>query len=61
MPAADLEAVVTQQIAHHAAARERVVQVQFVDPAHERRISWRGRPRQVVHRDARELQQPAGA
>ena len=46
--ATDLDALSPQQIAHHAAARERVLQMQLIDPAHHRQIGRRYRTRPVV-------------
>lgn len=45
-----------QQIAQHAGASERKLQVQFVDPAHQRQILGRFRRRLIVGRRARQLQ-----
>jgi hypothetical protein len=49
MSAASLEALSRQQIAQHAAAREREIQMQLVHPAHQREISGRGCPWQVIN------------
>ena len=49
MPPADGEAFARQQVAQHPAARERMLQVQLVDPAHQRQIRRRHRTRLVVH------------
>src|ERR1700688_2293106 len=35
MPAADCNALAVQKIAQHASARERALQMQFVDPPHD--------------------------
>jgi hypothetical protein len=48
MEPTDLVAFGLQQALQHPAARERILQVQLVDPAHEREIGVRGRARQVV-------------
>ena len=56
VPAADRDALATQQVAQHPAARERVVQMQLVDPPHHRQIGRRHRPRQVVDAAPAELQ-----
>src|SRR3954451_17006041 len=37
-----------QQVAQHPAARKRVVQVQRVDPTHDRKLGRRNRPRLIV-------------
>ena len=39
-----------QQIAQHATAGERALQVQFIDPAHQRQACLVDRPWQVIHR-----------
>ena len=39
--AADRDALATQQIAQHPAARERVVEMQLVDPSHDPQIRRR--------------------
>src|SRR4029077_336755 len=54
--ATDLHALVVQQISQHPAARERVVEMQFVDPAHDRQIPRRYWPRLVVQAAPAELQ-----
>jgi hypothetical protein len=41
MTPTDQDAFATQQIAQHPDARERVVQMQFVDPAHDLQIAVR--------------------
>jgi hypothetical protein len=38
VPAADLDALQAQQVAQHAAAGKRVLQVQLVDAAHQRQL-----------------------
>src|SRR3954454_8490043 len=38
----------TQQVAQHPAARQRVVQMQLIDPTHDRKLRRRNRPRLVV-------------
>ena len=56
MPAADLDALAAQKIAQHPAARERVVQMQFVDPPHDAQIFGRDRPGLVVDRAPADVQ-----
>jgi hypothetical protein len=51
------EALQAQQVAQHAAARERVLQVQFVDAAHQRQLGLGGRLGVVVHRASADAQQ----
>ena len=61
MAAADRDALAVQQVAQHPAARERVVEMQLVDPAHDRQIRGRHRPRLVIDRapaDAQSLGLP---
>ena len=50
MLAARIEAFGPEQIAQRPGAREGVLQVQLVDPAHQRQVRLRHRPRRVVHR-----------
>ena len=38
MEPADIEALTNEEVAHHPAARERVIQMQYVDPEHQREI-----------------------
>ena len=54
--AADMHAFATQHVAQHPAARERIVQMQFVDAAHDRQICGRHRPRLVVDAAAADVQ-----
>jgi hypothetical protein len=49
MPATGPEAFGGQQVAQHAATREGEVQMQLVDPAHQREISGRGCPWQIIN------------
>ena len=53
---ADLDALAAQQIAQHPAAGERVVEMQLVDPPHDRQIGRRHRPRTVVKATSAQLQ-----
>ena len=55
--AADRDAFAAQQVAQHPAAGERVVQVQRVDPPHDRQVGRRHRPRFVVEAAAAQPQQ----
>src|SRR3712207_6005232 len=48
VPAAGLEALGGQQVAQHAAAREGKVEMQFVDPPHQREVGGRGWPGPVI-------------
>src|SRR5205823_9731582 len=54
--AADRDALPTQQIAQHPTARERVVEVQFVDPPHDRKIGRGHRAWLVIEAAAAEPQ-----
>ncbi len=45
---ADIEAFANEEVAHHPATRERVIQMQFVDPVHQRQISGGNRSRQII-------------
>jgi hypothetical protein len=54
--AADRDALATQQIAQHPAARERVVEMQFVDPPHHYQIGRRHRPGPVVEAASAQLE-----
>ena len=49
MPAADRDALAVEKIAQHAGARERALQMQFVDPPHER-AGLRARPGAACNR-----------
>ena len=49
MPAADFAAFRLQHVPQHPAARERMLEVQLVDAAHQSEISVRGRPGQIVN------------
>ena len=51
------DAFTTELVAQHSGAHEGMLQVQFIDPAHERQINWADRLGQVVHRAAAELEQ----
>src|SRR5215212_4594410 len=53
----DARALVDQHGPHHPTARERMVQMPFVDPAHHREISGRNRPRLAIQGGARDTQQ----
>src|SRR6202789_1752059 len=44
----DRDAFATQQIAQHPAARERMIEVQLIDPPHDRQISRRNRTGIVI-------------
>jgi hypothetical protein len=57
VPAADLDALQAQEVAQHAAAGERVLQVQLVDAAHQRQLGLADRLGVVVHRAAADAQQ----
>jgi hypothetical protein len=46
--AADHHAFAAQQVAQHPAARKRVVQMQLVDPTHDRQLAGRNRPGLIV-------------
>jgi hypothetical protein len=59
VPAADLDALQAQQVAQHAAARERVLQVQLVDAPHQRQLGLGDRLGVVVHRASADAQQLA--
>jgi hypothetical protein len=48
--ATDEMAFALEQVAHHAAARERVLEMQLIDAAHHAQILTRGGPREVVDR-----------
>jgi hypothetical protein len=56
VPAACVETLLAQQIAQHPAARERVVQMQLVQPSHQQQDSVRDRTRLVVRRAATDPQ-----
>jgi len=57
MLAADLDAFPIEQVAQHPAAGKRTREAQLVHPAHQREIRVRRRPRPLVHRRARRIQQ----
>jgi hypothetical protein len=59
VPAADLDALQAQQVAQHAAAGKRVLQVHLVDAAHQRQLGLAHRLGVVVHRAAADAQQLA--
>jgi hypothetical protein len=46
--ASDRDALATQQIAQHPAARKRIIEMQFVDPAHDRQIGGRHRAGLII-------------
>ena len=56
MPAADRNALAAQKIAQHASARERTLQMQFVDPPHEAQVLGRDRTRLVIDRAPADVQ-----
>src|SRR5271165_1032328 len=56
MAASDGDVLAAQKIAQHPAARERVIQMQLVDPAHDRQVGRCHRTRQVVDAAPAELQ-----
>jgi hypothetical protein len=47
---ADHHAFAAQQVAQHPAARERIVQMQRVDPTHDRKLGRRNRPGLIIGR-----------
>lgn len=47
-PAADLDALLQQQVAQHPAVRKRKLVVQLVDPPHDRQIGRRSGPWQAI-------------
>jgi hypothetical protein len=53
----DRGALAAQQIAQHPAARKRVIEVQFVNPAHDRQIAGRHHAGMVIKAAAAEPQQ----
>lgn len=57
MTAPDREPLAPQHSAQRACAHDRVIQVQRINPAHERQIGVADRPRQVVHRTPAHAQQ----
>ena len=56
MLAADLMAFSLEHVAQHAAAGKRIVEVQFVDPAHQRQVRFAGFLRSVGRRLTRQRQ-----
>ena len=48
MAAADRNALALQHVAQHPAARERIVEMQFVDAPHDLQVLGRNRPRLVI-------------
>ena len=60
MLAADHDGLATQEIAQHPTSGERQLELELVDPAHEREIARGNRPRLVVHRGAGVPEQPRG-
>jgi hypothetical protein len=54
---ADRHSLAAQQVTQHPAARERIVQMQGVNPSHDRKVRRRHRPGRVVEIAATELQQ----
>src|ERR1700692_1925718 len=50
MPAPDCNALAVQKIAQHASARERALQMQFVDPPHDAQVFGRDRTGLVIDR-----------
>jgi hypothetical protein len=47
--APDIVSLADQKSLKHPAARERIIEMQFVNPAHQRQIVGRDRPGQVIH------------
>jgi hypothetical protein len=45
-----------QQVAQHPAARKRKLQMQFVNPPHQREVGCRHRPRRIIHAAAADVQ-----
>ena len=58
MEAAGLEALGGQQIAQHAVARERKVEMQFIHPPHQREVGGQGWPWQVLDAAPADIQRP---
>ena len=56
MPAANRKTLPAQKIAQHAAARERTLQMQLVDPPHHAQIFGRDRTRLVIDRAPADVQ-----
>jgi len=56
MPAANRKTLAAQKIAQHAGARERTLQMQFVDPPHHTQIFGRDRTRLVIDRAPADVQ-----
>ena len=56
MPAAYNDAAAPQQIPQHPRARKGVIEMQFVEAAHQLQILGRDRPQHVVDRAARDAQ-----
>src|SRR3954453_22763551 len=54
MPSTNRIAFMLQQTTEHPAARERVFQMQLIDPTHQRQIRGRHLLRRVVYRRARQ-------
>jgi hypothetical protein len=54
---ADHDTLATQQVAQHPAARERVVQMQRIDPPHNRKLGRRHRLRFIIAHAPAEPQQ----
>ena len=56
MPAADRNALAAQKIAQHTGARERALQMQFVDPPHDAQVFGRDGTRLVIDRASADVQ-----
>ena len=54
---ADRDALAAQQVTQHPAARERIVQVQLIDPPHDRQLGGRHRTGIVIQAAAADPQQ----
>jgi hypothetical protein len=55
MAAAPFQSLLAEHVAQHAAARERIVHVQFVDAPHQKQIGVRDWTWMVVHRGTADL------
>src|SRR5438094_7620317 len=56
MPAADLAPLASQQASQHARTAERKLQMQPVEPLHDREVGRRHRARQIINAAAADLQ-----
>jgi hypothetical protein len=61
MEAPDIVSLADQKSLKRPAAREWIIEMQFVNPAHQRQIAGRDHPRQVIHAAPADPESPVGS